>query len=146
MHTSIRFIVLPLLVAAMVSLGIARAWGIACPPECSLGAEPAAAAQAGHSCCDGPRGEAADGAWPWNGGKPLQPAGCAHCSLYPGSSEMDDITMGSAPAGIEALWGHSGPAGIASVEPSPSAIPERPLYPRLRKAPDLFTRNCSFLI
>ncbi len=146
MHTSVRFIILSLLVTALISLGIARAEGVPCPAHCGIGVEPAAADQAGHPCCDGPAGKVADDAGPLNDGQSPQPAACGHCYLFPGSNERGDVAMGLNPAGVDTAFGFSSLAGYLIAHPSPAGLPIRPLPPRLRKAPDLFTRNCSFLI
>lgn len=141
MKIDIRHIIMPLLVAALVSLGIAQAGTDFCPPGCNH----CLAVAAESSCCDDMPGNFVAHP-PQYAANEQHPPGCEHGSYCPGGSPQDEVVASSgvpyhAP-GVALLFK---PVITSPVYPANcSAIGVK--APPLSKPPAIYTLNCSLLI
>lgn len=141
MKINVRYLLIQLLLAAIVSLGIAQAGGEVCPPGCSH-----CLASVSPSCCDDMGRDVGPDHMPGNTGDGQRPADCGHGSLCPGNSVQNEVAVGFTVPSFE----------LASVLPAVAAfipldhplvhITIRPQSLLLGKPPAIYTLNCSFLI
>lgn len=143
MNRHLRFLIIQLLVAAIVSLGVARAGVDGCPPDCPHRPD---AVSIVFSCCDEMGGGSGSGHLPKNGGDQQSSAGCEQDAFCPTGTEKVTAIAAFTSPGLETAV--LIPAAASFRPPAHGAPPSAIVFPSppTGKTPALYTLNCSLLI
>ena len=143
MKPNCRFLLIPLLVAALVSLGIGRAGAVVCTPVC----DHCRTVPAAPSCCDEMVGSGDSRQQPAKAGENRQSAGCDYGQFCSGDTGQGDVSAGLTAPGAEpaALLTEIAGQVISGRYSTLSAVIRLKAPPRGKPRP-LYTLNCSFLI
>lgn len=142
----VRKFLLLFLMVAVVGLGIAQARGDLCPPGCDHCQAVRVVQPDRHACCQ-EQDEAAAGPLTARAAELPKAAGCEHDGLSClASRQLPDALAGTAYPSVDLHSLVLPGAGPVLPRLTESSIAFLPKGPPLRRAPDLYTRNCSFLI
>lgn len=142
MNKYLRFLIIPLLVAAILSLGIAWAGTDDCPPDCGHHAGTVSAVP---SCCEAMDSGSSSGHMPKNSGDDQRSAECGDGFYCRGSEPNEAVAVFTVP-GLEpvVLFPTAVPFSPPSLPEPYHAISLRPPPPG--QTPAIYTLNCSYLI
>lgn len=142
----IRLLFALLLTAGLVNLGVAMASG-GCPPGCAhCDVVAVAPVQDGHGCCDTTAGGSPAAASPAGTETAKSPADCGRGLSCLTPEEYTNSVAGVSCPEPDLTETQPVLVAFASTSSPMVSVKTRPMTPTLAKDPDLYTRNCAFLI